>query len=110
MLALRTLGSGFLLVALIALIFDIATALFGSSGFAVTALGKLWFTLHSSSLNGLQAGIQRFVSPYLWDPVISSILQMPVWSALGALGLLSYGLSFPKLAHNRSKTNEIVVP
>ena len=95
MLALRTLGSGFLLVALIALIFDIATALFGSGGFAVTALGNLWFTLHSSSLNGLQAGIQRFVSPYLWDPVISAVLQMPVWAAFGAIGLVFHGLSRP---------------
>ena len=86
------------MVALIALIFDIATALFGSGGFAVTALGKLWFSLHSSSLNGLQAGIQRFVSPYLWDPMISSVLQMPVWATFGALGLLFFGLSLPKLS------------
>ena len=96
MLGLRALGSGFLLAALIALVFDIGNALLGSSGFAVTALGNLWFTLHPTSLNGLQAGIQRYISPYLWDPVISAVLQMPIWAAFCALGLLFLGLSQPK--------------
>ena len=95
MLGLRIAGSGFLLAALITFILDVAKALFGSGGFVATALGNLWFTLHSSSLNGLQAGIQRVVSPYLWDPIITSGLQMPVWAAFGAIGLLFHGLSRP---------------
>ena len=106
MLALRTLGSGLLMVALIALILDLAATLFGGSGFAATPLGNLWFALHSSSLNGLQAGIQRFVSPYLWDPIISSVLRMPVWTAFGALGLLFHGLSRPakRIAERRQQS------
>lgn len=84
MVAKRLLGEGFLLAAAIALVYDAGKALLGSDGFSVTALGKLWFELHPSSLNGAQAGIQRFVSPLLWDPVISTLLQMPlilVWCA-----------------------------
>ena len=91
----RLAGEAFLIAAAIALVFDVGQAVFGANGFAATGFGKLWFALHPSSLNGAQAGIQRFVSPFLWDPIIATLLQMPLVLACGALGLLLLGLSQP---------------
>lgn len=91
----RLIGDGFLIAAAIALVYDIGRALFGAAGFTPAGLGTLWYGLHPSSLNGAQAGIQRFVSPLLWDPIISTLLQMPLFLVCGALGLLFLGLSQP---------------
>ena len=38
------------------------------------ALGQLWFSLDRSSLNLAQAVVQRYIHPFLWDPIIVSIL------------------------------------
>ena len=46
--------------------------------------GQVWFDTHVASLNMMQAVIQRFLHPLLWDPVIATILQWPAWSLLGA--------------------------
>ena len=92
----RLIGEGFLITAVIALVYDIGKALFGAAGFTPAGLGTVWYGLHPSSLNGAQAGIQRFVNPFLWDPVISTLLQVPLFLACGALGLLFLGLSQPK--------------
>lgn len=50
----------------------------------LVALGEIWFKLDSQSLNGAQAGIQRYVSPYLWEPVITTVLLWPAWAVFGA--------------------------
>lgn len=92
----RLLGEGLLIAAAIALVYDIGKALFGVAGFTPAGLGTLWYSLHPSSLNGAQAGIQRFVSPLLWDPTISTLLQAPLFLVCGALGLLFFGLSRPE--------------
>lgn len=61
----------------------------GALAFAVT--GELWFTLHSGSLNLLQAITQRYIFPALWDPIIVTVLLLPASLVLGVPGLiLSY--------------------
>lgn len=51
------------------------------------AAGELWFDLHAASLNGVQAGIQRYLFPALWDPIVVTILLLPAWTVLGLPGL-----------------------
>ena len=104
MVVKRVLGEGFLLAAGMALVYDAGMAVLSDGDFAFTALGNLWFELHPASLNGAQAGIQRYLSSFLWDPVISTILQMPVWVAFCALGLLLLGLSQPKRSDHSATT------
>lgn len=59
--------------------------------FAFAATGELWFTLHSGSLNLLQAITQRYIFPALWDPIIVTVLLWPAFVVLGVPGLiLSY--------------------
>jgi hypothetical protein len=66
-------------------------AWFDTKVWAPIAIGQLWYEFDRSSLNLAQAVIQRYVSPFLWDRVVVSILvcwASAVLSGLGALILL----------------------
>ena len=60
-----------------------------NDGWKMIALGELWFKLDVQSLNASQAGIQRYVAPWLWEPVITTILLWPGWAVFGVPALLS---------------------
>ncbi len=60
---------------------------------APLALGQLWYELDPSSLNLAQAAIRRYVHPFLWDPVIVSLLLCWAFAVLTVLGLLILALS-----------------
>ena len=55
---------------------------------APIALGQLWYELNRSSLNIVQAVTQRYIHPFLWDPIIVSILLCWAFAVLMTLGLL----------------------
>jgi hypothetical protein len=57
------------------------------------ALGQLWFDLDRSSLNLVQAVVQRYIHPFLWDPVIVTILLCWAFAVLIVLGALILALS-----------------
>lgn len=74
-----------LFLALMALGAEILVALeTGSYGFL--ALGEIWFRIDAGSLGLVQAVVQRYIHPLLWDPVITSLLFPPGWLVLGFLG------------------------
>lgn len=50
------------------------------------AFGELWFSIHPPSLNALQAFVQRYVLPELWDMVFAPLLSMPGWLILMVVG------------------------
>jgi len=91
MFLLRVLGVWSLLVAMIALTIDGTKSLASGEGqWIATPLGEHWFKLNASSLNGAQAAIERHVHPFLWDPVVISLLQVPSWILFGVLGIALY--------------------
>ena len=55
---------------------------------APIALGQLWYQLNRSSLNLIQAVIQRYIHPFLWDPIIVSVLLSWAFAVLMILGAL----------------------
>src|ERR1700740_2284912 len=55
---------------------------------APLALGQLWYDLNRSSLNLVQAVTQRYIHPFLWDPIIVSILVSWAFAVLMVLGVL----------------------
>jgi hypothetical protein len=55
---------------------------------APIALGQLWYQLNRSSLNLVQAVVQRYIHPFLWDPIILSILLCWAFVVLMVLGAL----------------------
>lgn len=83
----RILGFWLFAGAFVALVLDGARSI-TSGALIVTPAGTTWYQLHSGSLNLAQAVIQRNVHPYLWDPVMISILQAPTWLVVGIIALL----------------------
>ena len=55
---------------------------------APLALGQLWYDLNRSSLNLVQAVVQRYIHPFLWDPIIVSILLCWAFAVLMVFGAL----------------------
>ena len=58
---------------------------------ALISAGELWFTLHQTSLQIAEPAIARHVpviGPWLWHPVISTILTWPATVVLGVPGML----------------------
>jgi hypothetical protein len=55
---------------------------------APIALGQLWYQLNRSSLNLVQAVTQRYIHPFLWDPIIVTVLLSWAFAVLMILGVL----------------------
>ena len=78
---LRLIGSTFLALALVFVIMDGAKIL-SSNSLVFTPLGQVWFdvdqALGTLTLNTLQAIVQRYLHPILWDPVFVTLLGVPI--------------------------------
>ena len=83
----RVTGLWLVAVAVVAAAID-GTRTIAASKLILTPLGQHWYQFAPQSLNAAQAGVQRHVSPLLWDPVIQSILLLPTWLVAGLLGAL----------------------
>ena len=60
---------------------------------APMALGQLWYNLSPSSLNLVKAVVQRYIYPFLWDPIIVTVLLWWAFAVLMVLGLVILALS-----------------
>ena len=90
MLILRLIGLWLMLLAVVALVYDGTRILADDGRLVFTSLGEHWYSIDPASLNTAQAGIERHVAPFLWDPIISTILLTPAWIVAGILGALVY--------------------
>lgn len=52
------------------------------------SFGAMVFSINASALNTLQAGIQRHISPALWDSLFVPLLSVPAWTAPAAIGAI----------------------
>ncbi len=55
-------------------------------------MGEQWKAINTQSLEAAKAWIVGHAGPFLWDPVISTILNAPTWVVFGILGVLLYWL------------------
>jgi len=94
MLILRLLGVWLMLLAVVALTYDGTRVLADNGALVFTSLGEHWFAIHPPSLNATQAAIERHVAPFLWDPVMITLLLLPAWVVVGGLGALLYLLGY----------------
>ena len=83
----RLIGWVALLAGAAALVRD-ALVWIDTKHWAPIALGQLWYELNRSSLNLVQAVVQRYIHPFLWDPIIVSILLSWAFAVLMMLGVL----------------------
>ena len=64
-----------------------------------TPLGAVIFSLYPAFLNTLQAGVQRRISPELWDLVLLPLLEWPSWVVPLVLALVFLALGFRRRRH-----------
>ena len=83
----RVIGWIALLVGTAVLVRDVLVWI-DTKHWAPIALGQLWYDLNRSSLNLVQAVVQRYIHPFLWDPIIVSILLSWAFAVLMLLGAL----------------------
>ena len=84
----RLLGLSLLGLAVVFLGYDLVTGLSGAGLLGFNSLGDLWGRLSAASLNLVQAIVQRYLFPALWDPVLVTFLLLPAWLVFGVPGLL----------------------
>ncbi|MBV6656576.1 MAG: hypothetical protein KI785_02290 [Devosiaceae bacterium] len=86
---IRLLGLALIACALVLLADDVAQMEWPAlAGFTPDPLGALIHSVAPQALNLTQAIIQRFVSPFLWDPILQTVLTFWDWAVFGTLGLL----------------------
>ncbi|MBI3452570.1 MAG: hypothetical protein HY057_07055 [Rhodospirillales bacterium] len=59
-----------------------------SGTYAMAPLGELWYALHPGSLNVIQAVVERYLHPWLWDPVLFSVVLTPAWIVFAVPGIV----------------------
>jgi hypothetical protein len=82
---LRFLGVLMLAVAFVSLVID-GTGWVANGILNSTQVGQLWFMVHQNSLLLLQPAVERHVAVWLWNPVITTVLEQPVWLVFGIIG------------------------
>jgi hypothetical protein len=88
----RLIGWALFLAGLSVLVRDVLVSI-EAKRWAPIALGQLWFDLNRSSLNLTQAIVQRYIHPFLWDPVIITLLLCWAFAVLILLGLTILAIS-----------------
>ena len=83
----RAIGWLLLVVAAVIVAADLLVVVFAGE-VAVAALGQAWFDFDRDSLGLSQTVIQRYVWPYLWDPIITAALLWPTWLSLGVVAAI----------------------
>ena len=84
---LRIMALFALAMALITAVLDITRSI-ADSTLVMTPLGVNWFQLSPATLQAASATIQNYVHPFLWDPVIQTILLAPSWFVFSVLWLI----------------------
>jgi len=81
--------------------FDWQLATANEAGFTFQPIGQVWFNFDRNSLLGLQPGIERYLSPVIWENLVGPMLLWPLAPTLFGLaiifGLISWVLRARKL-------------
>ncbi|MBV9524013.1 MAG: hypothetical protein JO010_14525 [Alphaproteobacteria bacterium] len=83
----RLIGLVLLAAGFIFLIYD-GTRFIADSGVHMTTLDNAWNTVLSTGPEKYRPAIDRIGVPWLWDPVIQSVLKQPTCLILGILGAI----------------------
>jgi hypothetical protein len=92
LLLLRILGVWFLLLAVVAAVIDATKSLAAGGAWVFTPLGQQWSNLSPDSLSAAKIAVETHVGTFMWNPMITEILNAPTWVVLGILGVLLFWL------------------
>lgn len=88
MASLRFLASLFALIAIVALVADATPALNGTGEFHAHSVFNYWSELAPASLVATRDNVIAMTAPWVWNPVLLSILSAPMSVLFGALALV----------------------
>jgi hypothetical protein len=95
----RALGLALLAGALVAIISDAARSI-AASRLSFTEIGPVWSQTSSYSLTQLQEFVEIRIEPdvghWVWDPVITALLALPVSTVLAGIGFVLVFLGAPR--------------
>ena len=83
----RILGWIFIFLSVVVAGWD-AMSMIDRGQFDLIKLGEFWFKFSPGTLNGLQAGVERYISPLLWDWVLAPLLHWPLLVVVLTPGVL----------------------
>lgn len=83
----RLLAGLFLLLALTRGYFDWQLSKLNEVEFEFQPIGQIWFNFDRNSLLGLQPGVERYLSPVIWENAIGPMLLWPMVPTLFYIGL-----------------------
>ena len=86
---LRLTGYLFLCLAMAAIAYDGMRMIADNGQLAFTSLYQHWLTLSPDSMESTKAAIEQ-INPYLWSPLLMTVLVLPAWIVATILGALIY--------------------
>ena len=84
---LRTLGLLFLAAAFIFLVYD-GTRSIAANMLLYTKIDEIWSLVHQASLQQLQPLMEQNAPPWVWDPVMTTVLDAPATLILAIVGAI----------------------
>ena len=84
---LRTLGLLFLAAAFIFLVYD-GTRSIAANVLLYSKVDEIWSLVHQASLQQLQPLIEKNAPTWVWDPVITTVLDAPATVVLAIVGAI----------------------
>lgn len=81
----RFFGLWILAAAFIFLIYD-GTKSIAANAMHFTIAKDLWSSIDHGSRAAFESWITRHAPPWVWDPVVRTILDQPAWLILGVVG------------------------
>jgi hypothetical protein len=84
---LRTLGLLFLAAAFIFLVYD-GTRSIAANVLLYSKTDEIWSLVDTASLQQLQPSIEKNAPQWLWDPVVTTVLDAPAVVVLGIIGAI----------------------
>jgi hypothetical protein len=86
--SLRFLASLFALIAVVALVADATPAFNGTGPFQAHSVIGYWTELAPASLVATRANITAMTFPWVWNPLLLSVLNAPMSALFGGLAVV----------------------
>jgi len=83
----RILAAFFLVAAAARAYFDWQLSNLNETAFEFQPIGQVWFNFDRGTLLGLQPGIERYLSPVIWENAVGPMLLWPMAVALFGVGV-----------------------
>ncbi|MBL1434682.1 MAG: hypothetical protein COB08_000575 [Rhodobacteraceae bacterium] len=83
----RLLAVLFFAFAALRAFFDWQIAGLNETAFAFLPIGQVWFNFDRGTLLGLQPGIERYLSPVIWENAVGPMLLWPMAPTLFGVGV-----------------------